>query len=98
MAHSLDTVVQVLEDNPKTWTTKPPDKSMNPLNKPPHMEDFNLDLCALLPFAGHCPRLCMLRLYINTTEAEIPSLHTPLEPFRVLCTLSLRTLKRLPFS
>ncbi|KAF8124238.1 hypothetical protein EV363DRAFT_1454795 [Boletus edulis] len=73
---------------------KPLDESMNPLNKPLHMEDvFNLNLCALLSFAGHCPRLCMLGLYINATEAEIPSSHTPLEPFHVLRTLSLGTLQ-----
>ncbi|KAF8129848.1 hypothetical protein EV363DRAFT_1219642 [Boletus edulis] len=56
-----------------------------------HEDAFNLDLCALLPFAGHCPRLRVLGLYINATEAEIPSSHIPLEPFRALRTLSLGT-------
>lgn len=52
---------------------------------------FALDLCALLPFARHCPRLRVLGLYINATEAEIPPSHTPLEPFTALRTLSLGT-------
>lgn len=52
---------------------------------------FTLDLRALLPFARHCPRLRHLGLYINATEAEIPSSYTPLEPFSALRTLSVGT-------
>lgn len=50
-----------------------------------------LDLRALLPFARHCPRLHLLGLYINATEADLPSSYFPLEPFRALQTLSVGT-------
>ncbi|KAF8553097.1 hypothetical protein OG21DRAFT_1414929, partial [Imleria badia] len=56
-----------------------------------HEAAFTLDLRALMPFARHCPRLRELGLYINATEAEIPSSSTPLEPFGTLHTLALGT-------
>ncbi|KAF9244498.1 hypothetical protein BU15DRAFT_85881 [Melanogaster broomeanus] len=52
---------------------------------------FTLDLRALLPFARHCPSLQRLGLYINATEAEIPSVHSSVEPFRSLRILYLGT-------
>lgn len=52
---------------------------------------FTLDLRALLPFARHCPRIRLLGLYINATEAEIPSSLTPLEPFSALQTFAIGT-------
>lgn len=56
-----------------------------------HEDAFTPDLRALVPFARHCPRLRSLGLYINATEAEIPSSHTSLKPFNALHTLSLGT-------
>ena len=52
---------------------------------------FTLDVRALLPFAKHCPRIRLLGLYINATEADIPWSQTPLEPFSALKTLSVGT-------
>ncbi|KAF8835220.1 hypothetical protein BDN67DRAFT_959378 [Paxillus ammoniavirescens] len=54
-------------------------------------DEVTLDLRALLPFARHCPSLWKLGLYMNATEAEIPSLHSSVEPFRSLRVLSVGT-------
>ncbi|KAF9221170.1 hypothetical protein BS17DRAFT_803698 [Gyrodon lividus] len=61
--------------------------------EPLHLDEdaFTLDLRALLPFARHCPSLWRLGLYINATEADIPSVHSSVEPFRSLRVLSLGT-------
>ncbi|KIK96983.1 hypothetical protein PAXRUDRAFT_137252 [Paxillus rubicundulus Ve08.2h10] len=54
-------------------------------------DKFTLDLRALLPFARYCPSLRKLGLYINATEAEIPSVQSSIEAFHSLRVLSLGT-------
>ncbi|KAH0835433.1 hypothetical protein J3R83DRAFT_9064 [Lanmaoa asiatica] len=78
--YPLKITLDELEDLASKW----PNLECLMLNAEPlflNEDALTLDLRALLPFARHCPRLRTLGLYINATEAEIPSSYTPLEPF-----------------
>lgn len=88
--YPLKITLDELEDLATKW----PNLESLTLNVEPLFIDenaFTLDLRALLPFARHCPRLHLLGLYINATEAEIPSSSTPLESFSALRTLAIGT-------
>ncbi|KAG8215667.1 hypothetical protein J3R82DRAFT_7541 [Butyriboletus roseoflavus] len=88
--YPLRITLDELEDMASKW----PNLESLMLNAEPLFLDedaFTLDLRALLPFAKHCPRLRLLGLYINATEAEIPSSYAPLESFGALQTFSVGT-------
>ncbi|KAG6902354.1 hypothetical protein C0995_001151 [Termitomyces sp. Mi166 len=42
-------------------------------NQPRYLENSNLTLRALLPFARHCPKLRMLGLFMNATTTDFPA-------------------------
>lgn len=54
------------------------------------MNEFTLDLRALVPFARHCPKLRRLGLFIDATPAKIPPT-LELKPFVALSVLSVGT-------
>ena len=45
-------------------------------NEPVYLDQSNLSLQALLPFARHCPKLQHLGLFIHATTADLPSIHS----------------------
>jgi hypothetical protein len=85
--HPLKITLDEIEELASQW----PSLESLVLNVQPRILDedaFTLDLRALLPFARHCPKLWKLGLYMDATEAEIPSVHSSIARFPSLRVLS----------
>ncbi|KAF8068083.1 hypothetical protein FPV67DRAFT_1669950 [Lyophyllum atratum] len=61
-------------------------------NEPIYLEQSNLTLRALLPFARYCPKLHTLGLFINATTADIPSPSDTTSPYQHMPFKALRCL------
>ncbi|OAX37481.1 hypothetical protein K503DRAFT_742642 [Rhizopogon vinicolor AM-OR11-026] len=82
--YPVNITLEEIEELASRWPTL---ESLSLNEEPLVMDDFTLDLRALVPFARHCPKLRQLGLFMDATTAETHPT-TELRPFTALRTLS----------